>query len=218
MFHGHILRNTVVWEKHVPGKKWKVLVSWGLRRLLGGASGKEPACSCRKCKSNEFNPWVGKILWRRAWQPTPVFLPGESPWTEEPGGLRSIRSQRVRHDWSDLAHSTHQKGLKNVGRSSGCQDSMFGGLSHDCELPRSEVPSYSLWVPQSVQPGPSWRCLLLTARTDHIIYDHHPSFLRQPIPQEVLESFFSLNDLFFFFFLLSFTQSCRDFISSMKSY
>lgn len=77
---------------------------------------------------------------------------------------------------------------------------MFGGLSHDCELPRSEVPSDSLWVPQSIQPGPSWRCLPLTARTDHIIYDHHPSFLRQPIPQEVLESFFSLNDLFFFFF------------------
>ena len=25
--------------------------------------------------------WVGKIFWRRAWQLTPVFLPGESPWT-----------------------------------------------------------------------------------------------------------------------------------------
>ena len=25
-----------------------------------------------------FNPWVGKIPWRRKWQPTPVFLPGES--------------------------------------------------------------------------------------------------------------------------------------------
>ena len=25
-----------------------------------------------------FNPWVGKIPWRRPWQPTPVFLPGES--------------------------------------------------------------------------------------------------------------------------------------------
>ena len=25
-----------------------------------------------------FNPWVGKIPWRRAWQPTPVFFPGES--------------------------------------------------------------------------------------------------------------------------------------------
>ena len=31
------------------------------------------------------NPWVGKIPWKRAWQRTPVFLPGESPWTEEPG-------------------------------------------------------------------------------------------------------------------------------------
>ena len=35
-----------------------------------------------------FDPWVGKIPWRRAWQPTPVFLPRESPWTEEPGGLQ----------------------------------------------------------------------------------------------------------------------------------
>ena len=34
--------------------------------------------------------WVGKAPWRRAWQPTPVFLPGESPWTEEPGGLLSM--------------------------------------------------------------------------------------------------------------------------------
>ena len=31
-------------------------------------------------------------------QPTPVFLPGESPWTEEPGRLQSIGSQRVRHN------------------------------------------------------------------------------------------------------------------------
>ena len=45
-----------------------------------------------------FDPGVGKIPWRRAWQPAPVFLPGESPWTEEPGGLQSIGLQRVRHD------------------------------------------------------------------------------------------------------------------------
>ena len=32
------------------------------------------------------------------WQPTPVFLPGESPWTEEPGGLDSTGLQRVGHD------------------------------------------------------------------------------------------------------------------------
>ena len=41
----------------------------------GYASGKEPACQCRRCR---FNPWVRKIPWRRAWQLTPVFLPGES--------------------------------------------------------------------------------------------------------------------------------------------
>ena len=44
----------------------------------GGASDKEPACQCRRCKRRGFHPWVGKIPWRRTWQPTPVFLPGES--------------------------------------------------------------------------------------------------------------------------------------------
>ena len=52
-----------------------------------------------------FNPWVRKIPWRRAWQCTPVFLPGESPWTEEPGRLQSTGSHRVGHDCSDLAHT-----------------------------------------------------------------------------------------------------------------
>ena len=40
----------------------------------------------------------GKIPWRKKWQPTPVVLPGESPWTEEPGRLQSIGSHRVGHD------------------------------------------------------------------------------------------------------------------------
>ena len=33
---------------------------------------------CLPCRTPGFNPWVGKIPWRRKWQPTPVFLPGES--------------------------------------------------------------------------------------------------------------------------------------------
>ena len=41
--------------------------------------------------------------WRRKWQPTPVFLPGESQGRGEPGGLSSMGSHRVGHDWSDLA-------------------------------------------------------------------------------------------------------------------
>ena len=43
----------------------------------GSTSGKEPAYQCRRCRRHGFDPWVGKIPWRRAWQPTPVFLPGE---------------------------------------------------------------------------------------------------------------------------------------------
>ena len=74
-----------------------------------------------------FDSWVGKIPWRRDRLPasvfmgfsgdtdskesacsvgsleegmatTPVFLPGESPWTEEPGRLQSMESKSVRHD------------------------------------------------------------------------------------------------------------------------
>ena len=36
---------------------------------------KESTCQCGRCR---FNPWIRKIPWRRAWQPTPVFLSGES--------------------------------------------------------------------------------------------------------------------------------------------
>ena len=42
-----------------------------------GASGKEPVCQCRRHKRHWFDLSVRKIPWRMAWQPTPVFLPGE---------------------------------------------------------------------------------------------------------------------------------------------
>ena len=42
-----------------------------------------------------FDPWVGKIPWRRKWQPTLVFLPGKILWTEDPGGLHSMGSQEL---------------------------------------------------------------------------------------------------------------------------
>ena len=46
--------------------------------LPGGPSGKEPACQYRRHKRCRFDPWAGKLSDRRAWLPTPVFLPGES--------------------------------------------------------------------------------------------------------------------------------------------
>ena len=71
------------------------------RSFLSGTSGKEPTCQCRRRKRCRFDLSVSRIPWRRAWQPTPVFLPGESPWTEEPDGLQSMGSQRVRQERSD---------------------------------------------------------------------------------------------------------------------
>ena len=75
----------------------------------GGTNGKEPACQCRRRrrrKGHRFDPWVEKIPWRKAWQPTLVVFPGESPWTEEPGRLQSMGSQRAEHDRA-TKHSTH---------------------------------------------------------------------------------------------------------------
>ena len=46
--------------------------------FLGGTSGKESVCQFRRHERCRFDPWVGKIRWRRKWQPTPVFLTGKS--------------------------------------------------------------------------------------------------------------------------------------------
>ena len=62
------------------------------------ASDKEPACQCRRHTRCVFDPWVRKIPWKRAWQPTAVLLYGESH------GHRSLTGylvlQKVRQDWS----------------------------------------------------------------------------------------------------------------------
>ena len=73
----------------------------GVGKWLGGSQValvvKEPSRQCRRGKRLGFSPWVGKILWRRACQPTPAFLPGESH------GQRSLAGdspwgRRVGHD------------------------------------------------------------------------------------------------------------------------
>ena len=44
---------------------------------------KNPLANAGRHKGHRFDPWGGKISWRRAWQPTPVLLPEESYSTEE---------------------------------------------------------------------------------------------------------------------------------------
>ena len=64
-------------------------------------------------------PELGRFPWRRAWQPTAVVLPGESPWTEEHGWLQSLGSQRVKHDWM-TKHSTQVIYLNKLNLGTFC--------------------------------------------------------------------------------------------------
>ena len=57
-------------------------------------SGKESTCQCRR---HEFDPWVGKIPWRRKWQTIPVFLAGESHEQRSLVGYSTWRCKRVWH-------------------------------------------------------------------------------------------------------------------------
>ena len=89
-------------RKPDKGKILKVLnIFWwkvgNETRLPWWLSSREPTCQCRR---HGFNPWVRKIPWRRKWQPTPVFLPGESHAQRSLGGY-SPWGLRVRHNWSD---------------------------------------------------------------------------------------------------------------------
>ena len=75
----------------------------------GGASGKEPACQSRGCKGYGFDPWVGKIPWRRAWQPTLVFLPGEHH------GQRSLMVYSPQgHKESEMTKATEHTRVHNT--------------------------------------------------------------------------------------------------------
>ena len=63
-------------------------------------SGKEFSCQCRRHNRRRFDPWVGKMPWRRKGQPTPVFLPRKFHGQRSLAGYKSIGSQRVRHNWA----------------------------------------------------------------------------------------------------------------------
>ena len=62
-------------------------------QLLWWLCGKENACQYRRCS---FNPWLGKIPWRRKWQPSLVFLPGKSHGQRSLLGYSPIGLKRVR--------------------------------------------------------------------------------------------------------------------------
>ena len=71
----------------------------------GGSDGKESAYQCRR---PGFDPWVGTIPWRGEWQPTPVFLPGESHGWKSLGSY-SPRSHKESDTTEQLTFSLSKK-------------------------------------------------------------------------------------------------------------
>ena len=51
-----------------------------------------------QCRKPRFDPWAGKIPWRKGWLPTLVFLPGKPHGQRSLVGLQSMGLQRVRRD------------------------------------------------------------------------------------------------------------------------
>ena len=108
--------------------EWSFYV--GVRALIRGRRGfpgdsliKNPPC--RRCKIHGFHPWVGKTSWWRAWQPTPVFLPGKfhgqrslvgyGPW-----GLSSHTHTRGGRD-SSLSLAPSPKKVKISKKAANCK-------------------------------------------------------------------------------------------------
>ena len=76
---------------------WGILATKLEMGFPGSSVGKESTCNTGDAGNLGLISGLGRSPGGGGWQPTPVFLPGESLRTEEPGGLKSMGSQRVRH-------------------------------------------------------------------------------------------------------------------------
>ena len=101
---------------------WVTEVNWlSLRASLVAQNLK----ICLQCRRPRFNSWIGKIPWRRARQPAPVFSPGESYGEMNLVGWHPWEHLRVEHDWMTDTHS-----IKNTAWNfSGLRISWWGSNS-----------------------------------------------------------------------------------------
>ena len=119
----------------------RIFASW--KDFLGGASGKEPACWCRRQKRRGSDPWVWTIPLEEGMATHSSILAWRILWTEELGRLWSIEPQRVqRYNWSDLA-CTHC--FLNTWSNKGTHSQMFpGGVS---QMGGWGLQTAALWEP-----------------------------------------------------------------------
>ena len=134
-------------------------------------SSKESACQCRRHKRPMFDPWVGKILWRRKWQPTPAVLSGEFHGQRRHKGY-SPWGCRVRQDWA----RTHKSYCYNL-TGENLSQSVRVGL-------QSQFPPFTLVGPtvtRGESPGDgATRMSVYKADTKCQKYLHHCYSLEKP--------------------------------------
>ena len=99
-----------------------VLALWGSllwnSRLPSWPRSTDSACQCRRCRRCGFDPWVGKIPWKRKWQLTPVFLPGESHGQRSLAGY-SPWAHKESATSEPLSVHTHLNSVQSLGCPSG---------------------------------------------------------------------------------------------------
>ena len=84
---------------HRVGHNWATELNW----IIALVQWQRICLKCRSHRGCRFDPWGGNIPWSRAWQPTPVFLPGKSHGhTNLVGYSPYIGLQGVVQDWSNL--------------------------------------------------------------------------------------------------------------------
>ena len=129
-----------------------------------------------QCRKPGFYPWVGKIPWRRKWQPTPVFLPGESH------GCRSLVGYSPwGHKESDMTERLHFHFQCFL-----CVAVQFSSVAQSCPTlcdPIITARQASLSITNS-QSSPKFMCIETVMPFAHLIFCH-PLLLLPPIPPSV---------------------------------
>ena len=120
---------------------------WSLDDML--ANGKETTCQYSRYKTCGLDPWVGKIPWRRAWQPTLVLLPGQSHrWGAWWATIHRVAKSRTRLKLLSTQHShVSQRVILGNTRTSthldgpvnNFADSTGGSHFNHCNLHKQDV-------------------------------------------------------------------------------
>ena len=127
----------------------------------GDAIGKGPTCRLRRHKRCAFDPWVWKI-WRRKWQPAPVFLPGESPRqrslpeTYSPQGHKDLDTTEAKHSSSSPFTKNLLCWLSPTTSLKPCLRALWGVVSWAVVLIVASLVAQMVRSPPAVQEMRFW--------------------------------------------------------------